>query len=356
MKSFPFLRGLNASLVAFAVGVATHAETTVDTFGSGANQFEVEFVTVGNPFNPADTTGEPKLAGSVLWPFRIGKHEVSREIVTRANAAGGLGLTLDDMEQVAGGPRLDMPATGITWLEAARFVNWLNTSTGHTPAYNFVDGVFRLWPLSEGWRIGCVNLYRHKDAFYFLPSEDEWYKAAFYDGATGSYYDYATRSDSPPDAVAAGTDPGTAVYGQSGLQGPANVLSAGGLSPYGTMAQAGNADEWMEGDFDGTNDEPTGLRAYRGGDWGDSSENLNSSARFTGSPADVGNIMGFRVASVVPAPAICIVRDGANVILTWSGTLQSADSVTGAWSDVVGATSPASLPTWGAAHFYRARE
>ena len=41
------------------------------------------------------------------------------------------------MDTVTGGPRPAMPATGISWNEAARFVNWLNVSQGHPVAYKF---------------------------------------------------------------------------------------------------------------------------------------------------------------------------------------------------------------------------
>ena len=49
-----------------------------DTFGSGANQFQIEFVTIGNPGNPADTTGDPNPAGSVPYEYRIGKYEIPK--------------------------------------------------------------------------------------------------------------------------------------------------------------------------------------------------------------------------------------------------------------------------------------
>ena len=39
-----------------------------------------------------------------------------------------------------GGNGPNKPAAGISWLEAAKFVNWLNKSTGHTPAYKFGAG------------------------------------------------------------------------------------------------------------------------------------------------------------------------------------------------------------------------
>ena len=112
-----------------------------DTFGSGANQFTIDFVTIGNPGNPADTTGTPNPAGSVDYVYNIGKYEISRDMVEKASAEGGLGLTLEPMDFVTGvlgdGPRPDMPATGVSWNEAARFVNWLNESEGSAAAYKF---------------------------------------------------------------------------------------------------------------------------------------------------------------------------------------------------------------------------
>ncbi len=39
---------------------------------------------------------------------------------------------------------------------------------------------------------------REPDASWVIPSEDEWYKAAYYDGGSDVYYDYPTGSDSVP--------------------------------------------------------------------------------------------------------------------------------------------------------------
>jgi hypothetical protein len=54
-------------------------------------------------------------------------------------------------------------------------------------------------------------------------------------------------------------------------------------------------------------------------------------------------------------PTIAVARSGANVVLTWTGTLQSADRVEGPYTDVSGASSPLTVPATGAAKFYRAR-
>jgi hypothetical protein len=50
-----------------------------DTFGSGANTFDIEFVTIGNPGNPGDSTVYPNSAGSVPYTYRIGKYEISED-------------------------------------------------------------------------------------------------------------------------------------------------------------------------------------------------------------------------------------------------------------------------------------
>ncbi len=64
--------------------------------------------------------------------------------------------------------------------------------------------------------------------------------------------------------------------------------------------------------------------------------------------------------SAIQAPAtVSIVRDAANVVISWtgSGTLQSADSVTGPYADVAGATtSPRTIAANAAAKFYRVRQ
>ena len=78
-------------------------------------------------------------------------------------------------------------------------MNWLNTSTGHHAAYQLDIELTTLtpWASVDAWQLGGENLYRHKDAYYFLPNEDEWYKAAYHknDGVTANYWDYATGAE-----------------------------------------------------------------------------------------------------------------------------------------------------------------
>ncbi len=119
--------------------------------------------------------------------------------------------------------------------------------------------------------------------------------------AAGAYYDYPTGSDSVPTAVASGTTAGTAVYAQSFNTGPADIASAGGVSPYGTMGQGGNVSEWMESAWDGTNDSSTESRGLRGGLWYLLAKSLESSSRVGNVPTVESIGIGFRVAAV-PEP------------------------------------------------------
>ena len=197
----------------------------------------------------------------------------------------------------------DQPATSINWYQAAAFTNWLNTTTGHQPAYRLNAGLtaLTLWSSAEAWQAGGENLYRHKDAYYFLPSEDEWYKAAYHqnNGVTADYWDYATASNRAPTASIGGD--GTAIYGYA-TPSPMSVHISGGASAYDTIGQDGNVAEWLESAYDGSNSTGTEGRVIRGGDWSTSSINLRSSTRSNFSPSYSKNNVGFRVASV-PEPS-----------------------------------------------------
>ena len=283
------------------------AQSLLQTFGSGANQFTMEFVTIGNPNNVPDTTGVPNPVGSVAYVYNIGKYEVSREQIDKANAAGSLGITLQNMSSY-GGNGLLKPATGISWYEAAKYVNWLNTSTGGTAAYKFDgSGTFQLWSAGDAG-YNASNKFRNSNAKFWLPSTDEWYKGA-YGKADGTWSNFANGSDSAPTAVASGTEANTAVYG--GQAGPADIADAGGLSAYGTMAQGGNAGELTETAYDGSNDIAWEDRELRGGSWGSVyvyGFNLGASNRAIIDGPAYENLkeefreFGFRVASV-PEPS-----------------------------------------------------
>ena len=292
------------------------------TFGSGANTFNIEFVEIGNPGNPADATGTPNPAGSVAKVYQIAKYEISEDMVDKANTAGGLFLTKD-----ARGA--NKPATSVTWNEAARFVNWLNTSSGYPVAYKFAlnpgdagytsnaqaNANIALWTAGDGAAFNAANPYRNNLAAFYLPSVDEWYKAAYYDATTGTYFDYPTGSNTAPTPVGSGTGAGTAVYSRPFGDPPADITLAGGLSPYGTMGQGGNVMEWEETDANLVNGPVTDVRGIRGGYWSAPALNLQSSNRLTGAPTAQQNILGFRVATNIPEPSTTILVVMASVAL-----------------------------------------
>lgn len=290
---------MNRSFLRFGILVAAAvfdpSWANADVFGSGANAFTMDFVTVGNPGNAADSVGRPSGIGTVNYAYRIGSYEVSEQMIDKANALGALGITKNTR-----GP--NKPATNISWFEAAQFVNWLNTSTGATPAYKF-DGMgnFQAWaPADAGY--DASKPFRSSLARYYLPSINEWYKAAYYDPAAGVYYQYPTGSDTPPTPVAGGTAAGTVVADQ--FLGPSDVTQAGGLSPYGTMAQGGNVAEWNETNFAVLGPPDIHSRGVRGGGANSSILEAWSLTVFgDGTPQSVFATVGFRVARAIPEPA-----------------------------------------------------
>jgi hypothetical protein len=268
-------------------------ELTVERFGDEATSFDVAFVTVRDEGNLPDPASLPYPVGGVSYAYRIGKYEVSEEQVNKANALGTLGI-----DSSWSGPK--KPARLMDFFERVRFVNWLNTSRGFPPAYNLDErGVWRLWSPEEAWQLGGLNLYRHKDAMFFFPSADEWYKAAFFVG--NRYTRYSTASDVQPIPAAGGRVGGTLVYDQALDAEPSDVDDAGGLSYYGTMAQGGNIAEWLETAYDGVNDTAGEHLQIRGGSWSGHRTVIWSLAVNSGRPNNTGGSLttGFRVAARV---------------------------------------------------------
>ena len=306
------------SLVITAISSSDSVSAGIITFGSGGNAFNMDFTTIGSAGNAADTTGDPNPAGAVSYAYQLGTYEVSEDMITKYNAnfgtANSLAITKDTRSA-------DKPATGISWNEAARFVNWLNTSQGYQAAYKFttsgVNDNIALWSVSDAG-YDSANLFRNSLATYVLPSMDEWYKAAFYNPVTSTYGDYATANGLVPTAVASGTAANTAVYGQTAGQGPADITLAGGLSPFGIMGLGGNVWEWQETENDLNNSSGSSSRGIRGGNWGSSSFDLSSSMRGDDNPDRGGSSIGFRVASL-SSSAAAVPEPGSFVVLSLMG-------------------------------------
>ncbi len=130
-----------------------------------------------------------------------------------------------------------------------------------------------------------------------LPSDDEWFKAAYY--APGKpYWTYPTQFDTTPTTAEIGTDgtitnpgPNVATWNSVNVS---VVASAGNTSHYGTFDQAGNVSEWTEGVY-------TTNRGDKGGNWAGGSlraDDFGSNA----DPTTEYSTRGFRL-TAVPEPS-----------------------------------------------------
>ena len=98
---------------------------------------------------------------------------------------------------------------------------------------------------------------RNAGATYFIPSDNEWYKAAYYDPSNASYWRYATQSNTAPINTLPDTGNHANFYdhydtGNGGYTDPTNILTPVGAfsaspGPYGTYDQCGDVWQWDEG-------------------------------------------------------------------------------------------------------------
>ena len=298
-----------------AVTIIVQSSAQADTFGTGSNQFTVDFVEIGNTTNTNSSLGY----GAVPYQYRMGKYEISQLQVTKATLLGLAGVSTTASSS-------NRPAASATWYEAAAFVNFLNTNSGKTAAYNLTlsntTWSMNLQATNQAWTLGGTNLYRNKDAFYFLPSENEWFKSAYYNPSNSTYYIYPLGSNSAPTAIGTngGTTAGTAVFAPSIFQipaGPAEVERAGGLTPYGVMGGAANVWDWVESAFDGTNSTGGENRTFRGAAYSQLGILINSSYRQSVAPDTSAADMGFRVASVPEPSTYALFLLGAGAAYFW---------------------------------------
>ena len=268
------------ALVAALGSAASAADITHD-----GTTISMDFVTVGNAGNTADATSY----GGVDYNYRIGKYEVTENQWDAVSGASTTDL-LDDPGYWSG----DQPVAKISWHESAMFCNWLTSGNVAQGAYA-INGSGVVTAID---RADAVSTY---GTVYVIPTEDEWYKAAYYDpnksGGAG-YWGYPTGSDSAPDGIdSAGDTQFEAVFYDGYNQGhPNDMDDAGALSPYGTMGQGGNVWEWNE----------TLIGSYRGLRGGSFyfivDYPLLASTRYDYPPSFEFTFIGFRV-SEVPEPA-----------------------------------------------------
>jgi formylglycine-generating enzyme len=151
-----------------------------------------------------------------------------------------------------------------------------------------------------------INVYtvtRNAGAEFFVPTRNEWHKAAYYDVATASYFFYPTRSDtettcSAPTSASNAANCGNQIADVTGVGSYANAAS-----PYGTFDQGGNVGEWTE-TITGSTGSTT--RYFLGGSYLDQPGALTGGGGAFGGningPQSESSVTGFRVASTVPEP------------------------------------------------------
>ncbi|MCP4591533.1 MAG: SUMF1/EgtB/PvdO family nonheme iron enzyme, partial [bacterium] len=166
-----------------------------DMFGTGGNQFDIDFVPISGATNPAIGYG------IVNNDYRMGTLEITNDQWDKFKAAYGT-VTGDPYYAYGENPSwtgTDVPTNEVSWYEAAQFVNYLNTSTGNQPAYKFTGtqgtGDYTLGTWSAAEADNGTNLYRHKDAMYYMPTEDECVKARYWNGTALQTYPNASPGD-----------------------------------------------------------------------------------------------------------------------------------------------------------------
>jgi formylglycine-generating enzyme required for sulfatase activity len=272
---------------------------------SASASITMDWVNVGNPGNVADTTGY----GAVAYAYQIGKHEVTNSqygAFLNAKGASNSGAIYNSSmsdtgitQSVSSGnftysvtsALANRPVVHVSWFDAARFANWMMNGQG---SGDMETGAYTLNGATSG--IITANI----GAQVYIPSEDEWYKAAYYSAANTSYSLYPngqntiTTADANYDFfVGSTTDVGS--YSGDG-------------SSYGTFDQGGNVWEWNDG-------ETSSSRGVRGGSFDGGENGLRASYRLIFDPESEGNSIGFRVASVPEPTSLLLTMLAGGVML-----------------------------------------
>jgi formylglycine-generating enzyme required for sulfatase activity len=295
---------------------------------ASAQGVTIDMVPVGNAGNAPDTRYDATGFGSVGHTYWIGKYEVTAGQYTEflnavakddpnglynTKMADPSGLLGANIQRSGSAPNYsysvdpdwaNRPVNYVSFWDAARFANWLHNGqpTGPQGPGTTEDGAY----INIG---NQATFARQPGARFFIPTEDEWYKAAYHknDGATGNYWDYPTASDTAP--INTLPDPGNHANfydffgtGNGGytIGSPYYRTEVGAFensaSPYGTFDQAGNVWEWNETAVFSSS------RGLRGGSFDDPSLDLLASRRDSNDPSVEFSAVGFRVASI-PEPA-----------------------------------------------------
>ncbi|MBK7950726.1 MAG: SUMF1/EgtB/PvdO family nonheme iron enzyme [Deltaproteobacteria bacterium] len=176
----------------------------------------IDFAEVANPANPPEGTG----FGAVANVYRF---------IRRTGDPGSYHYTVFASRDAR-------PINFVSLYDAMRFANWLHNGqpTGPQDVTTTEDGAYTI--TAEG--VVANVIVRNAGARHSLPTEDEWYKAAYFDPVTGGYFDSPAGSANPILCIASIvflTRPTAKTCGRSRLTSVPTPLA---WSPYGTFDQA----------------------------------------------------------------------------------------------------------------------
>jgi formylglycine-generating enzyme required for sulfatase activity len=309
-----------------------------------------DLVPVGDAGNAADTTGY----GAVAYDYQIGKYDVTigqyaafLNAVAKSDPYRLYNLDMANDMNIAGiaqsgspgnftysvvGPygqygffasSENRPITWLTWFSAARFANWMaNGQPAAAPsAATTENGAYAINGMTTGSVPvrNLINPNTGEQPTFSIPTENEWYKAAYYsptvNSGTGGYYWFAMQSNTLEGNVI-GSALGQANYYRSRYSVTQQVSQyvnqnyltdvgafTASTSYYGTYDQSGNVYQWN--DLDGGS---SSLRGLRGGSWRSINGNeLSSSESLTLNADGSRNTVGFRLAApvAVTEPSTC---------------------------------------------------
>ena len=333
---------LAAALLASAVSAQADVFNMGGTMSGGTwtGLASLSFVTVGNPGNAADpATGY----GSVGYTYQMGEYDVTvgqycqflNSVATKSDPYGlyysGMATDMPTLGiKQSGSPGnysysvigsysqgVNCPIFDVTWGDAARFCNWL--SNGQPTSGTEGNGTTETGAYALDGDDAVLQETRNTGASYFLPSENEWYKAAYYDPSSGSYWAFPTQSNTMPSNVLSPTGKNNANYFNEGDTDSTNLLTPVGSmilspGPYGTYDMGGDVWQWNEAIISGS------YRGVRGGAYLLGSFRMASSYRDSDNPTDENFDEGFRVAASEPTPepsSIALLLTGTVALGIW---------------------------------------
>ena len=214
-----------------------------------------DFVTIGGTDVAADSaTGY----GAVNYSYQISQYEVT-------GAEFGAAVAADPNVGNYSSDSLNAPAEYVSWYEAVKYCNWLTSGNAYLGAYTHSGGLF-----AGIDRAGAISTY---GTVYVLPTEGEWYKAAYWTGNESDPWSlYANGTDTAPIW---GTANGWNYYNGEDYAygGDTWAVGYGAQEQNGTYDMMGNVLEWTESSFDASE------RVLRGGFNGSSKLGLRSLVR-----------------------------------------------------------------------------